>query len=68
MRKWSIMSASRLGSVEGPELELEGGANAHPSEVAENRKTVCLGTALAQVGTPWTSVKFNKTYRTYPHL
>src|SRR6266850_8092976 len=45
-RKRGIMSASRLGSAEGPEPEPEGGANARPSEVAEQRENTCLGTAL----------------------
>ena len=52
MRKWSIMSASRLGLAEGPEPEPEGGANVHLSEAAENRKTACLSTVLAQAGMP----------------
>jgi len=52
-RKWSIMSASRLGSVEGLKLELEGGANMRPSEVVEQHENACLGTVLAQVGMLW---------------
>jgi len=51
------MSASRLGLVEGPEPEPEGGANMHPSEVAENHETACPGTVLAQVGTPQVGVR-----------
>jgi len=43
-RKRGIMSASRLGSAEGPEPE--GGANVCPSEVAEQHENVCLGAAL----------------------
>src|SRR6267142_6475506 len=43
-RKQGIMSASRLGSAEGPEPE--GGANALPSEAAERRENTCLGAAL----------------------
>jgi len=52
MRKWSIMSASRLGLAEGLEPEPEGGTNVRLSEVAENCKTTCLSTVLAQAGMP----------------
>jgi len=45
-RKQGIMSASRLGSAEGLELEPEGGTNMCPSEVAEQHKNVCPCTAL----------------------
>jgi len=46
MRKWSIMSASRLGLVEGPEPEPEGGTNMHLSEAAEQCENTCLGAVL----------------------
>jgi len=51
------MSASRLGLVEGPEPEPEGGTNMHPSEVVENSETTCPGTALSQAGTPQTGAR-----------
>ena len=43
-RKRSVMSASRLGSAEGPEAE--GGANVRLSEAAEQRENACPGAAL----------------------
>ena len=45
-RKWSIMSASRLGSAEGLKPEPEGGANVHLSEVVKQHENMCPGAAL----------------------
>jgi len=40
------MSASRLGLVEGPEPEPEGGTKVHTSNVAEQCENVCPSAAL----------------------
>ena len=45
-REWGSISASILRSPEDLELAAKGGANAHPSRVAESRKNVCSSTVL----------------------
>ena len=46
VRKWGIISALILYSLEGPEPAVEVGTNVHASRVVDNHKNVCLGGPL----------------------